>query len=81
LIQDSFLAGEATSYQIEFEPANPLPSTGSIKLVYPEQIQPKDGVDTDCFVKTNKKYTDKCTIDLDTRSIIIKDAFDWQGDD
>lgn len=36
LIQESFVENEQNAYQIDFLPVNPLPSTGAIKLIYPE---------------------------------------------
>ena len=38
LFQDSKQASAQNNYTITFTPVNPLPATGSIKLVYPEQI-------------------------------------------
>jgi len=60
LFQDSLQANIENNFTITFSPINALPATGSIKLVYPAQISLKDGVDTKCFVTTNKLFSENC---------------------
>ena len=75
LFQDSKQASAQNNYTITFTPVNPLPATGSIMLVYPEQIELFDGVDTKCFVTTNRLFPDSCQVDPTTRTIIISGVF------
>jgi hypothetical protein len=75
LFQDSLQALAENNYTITFSPINALPATGSMKLVYPEQIKMKDGTATKCFVTTNKLFSENCEFDIDNRVIMIKNVF------
>lgn len=53
LAQGSLVPAALTNYTIMFTPVNPLPSTGSIQLTYPQQIALNDGYSTVCTVTTS----------------------------
>lgn len=76
LFQDSLQNSVDNNYTITFNPVNALPAQGSIKLVYPPQISLADGVNTKCFVTTNKLFSNNCLIDPATRTIVITKVFE-----
>ena len=63
------------NYTITFTPINALPATGSIVLKYPSQINLADGVNTKCFVTTNKLFSNNCVIDPVARTVVITGVF------
>jgi len=76
LFQDSLQNGAANNYTITFDPVNALPATGSIKLVYPNQITLPDGALTKCFVTTNRLFAGNCAVDPTTKTIVITKVFE-----
>lgn len=46
--QGSLETNQQTTYAISFTTVNPLPTTGSIQLAYPQQISMVDGSNTKC---------------------------------
>jgi hypothetical protein len=76
LQQETNVENAEVSYQIVFTPMNPMPVTGTIKLIYPPEISPSEGVDTKCLITTDQVYDDKCLFKLDERTTEITGAFD-----
>jgi hypothetical protein len=70
--QASVKADEVTTYKINFTPVNPLPSTGSIQMTYPQQISLVNKNNTLCNVSTvTTSFTTACKIDSESRTITI----------
>ena len=83
LVQGTETPATATTYTISFDPYNPIPTTGSIEITWPSEVEiTRDN--TDCTIQINRQWTG-CDIDESEYTITFNDVFvdvnenGWRG--